>query len=86
MISVKTIIIVLFILMVIVLFQGLYHMLKADHNDPKNKGKVVKSLTWRIGLWVVLFAFIVVAKQAGWLEPSESMNPKKFHEEMKARD
>jgi len=83
--TIKIIIIALFILMVIVLFQGLYHMLKSSHDNPENRGKVVKSLTWRIGLWVLLFAFIVVSKQAGWLEPSESMNPKNLHEEMKAR-
>jgi len=79
--TIKIIIIVLFILMV----QGLYHMLKSTHDTPENRGKVVKSLTWRIGLWIVLFAFIVLSKQVGWLDPSESMNPKNLHEEMKAR-
>ena len=75
----------LFILMVLVLFQGLYHMLKTSRDEPENRGKVVKALTWRIGLWVVLFAFIVISKQQGWLEPSESVNPKNYYEEKRAQ-
>lgn len=82
----KIIIIILFIGMVFVLFQGLYHMLKAPRNDIEGRGKLVKSLTWRIGIWIILFAFIVLAKEIGWLNPSESMNPKNFHEEMQKRD
>lgn len=82
----KIIIIIMFVGMVFVLFQGLYHMLKASHDTPENRGKLVKSLTWRIGIWVVLLAFIVLAKEVGWLNPSESMNPKKLHQEMQERD
>lgn len=81
----KTVIVAMFIIMVIVLFQGLYHMLKASHDTPENRGKLVKSLTWRIGIWVVLFAFIFVAKEAGWLQPSESLNPKNLHQEIESR-
>lgn len=81
----EKIIIIMFVGMVIVLFQGLYHMLKASRDTPENRGKLVKSLTWRIGIWVVLFAFIVLAKEIGWLKPSESMNPKNLHKEMQER-
>ena len=82
----KIIIIIMFIGMVFVLFQGLFHMLKASRDTPENRGKLVKSLTWRIGIWIILFIFIVLAKEIGWLNPSESMNPKKFHQEMQERD
>jgi len=82
----KIIIIIMFIGMVFVLFQGLYHMLKASRDTPENRGKLVKSLTWRVGIWIVLFAFIILAKEIGWLNPSESMNPKKLHQEMQDRD
>ena len=81
----EKIIIIMFVGMVIVLFQGLYHMLKASRDTPENRGKLVKSLTWRIGIWIVLFAFIVLAKEIGWLKPSESMNPKNLHKEMQER-
>lgn len=82
----KIIIIIMFIAMVFVLFQGLFHMLKASRDDPESRGKLAKSLTWRISIWVVLLAFIVLAKEVGWLKVSESMNPKKFHQEIKERD
>ena len=81
-----TIIIVLFILMVFVLFQGLYHMLKAPRNDAENQKKLVKSLTWRIGIWIVLFAFIIASKELGWLKPSNSMNPTNFQKEVDQRN
>ncbi len=60
-------------------------MLKSSHDSLENRGKVAKSLTWRISIWVVLFLLIIVSKEIGWLDPSESMNPKKFHEEMNQR-
>lgn len=82
----KIIIIIMFIGMVFVLFQGLFHMLKASRDDIENRGKLVKSLTWRIGIWIILFIFIVLAKEVGWLKPSESLNPKNQHEQMQKRD
>jgi len=84
--SINTIIVIAFILMVLVLFQGLYHMLKAPRKDGENQKRLVKSLTWRIGIWVVLFAFIVVTKKFGWLQPSNSMHPVNFQKEVDARD
>ena len=80
----KVIIIVLFVAMVISLGIGLYHLLKTP--DETDKGdKVVKSLTWRIGIWVVLFAFIMISIQMEWLKPSNSVHPINFNKEQQKR-
>ncbi len=80
------VIIIIFLLMVFVLFQGLYHMLKTPKNGVENQKKLVRSLTWRIGIWIVLFAFILLSKEMGWLNPSESLNPTNFQKEVDQRD
>ena len=80
------VIIIVFLLMVFVLFQGLYHMLKTPKNGVENQKKLVRSLTWRIGIWIVLFAFILLSKEMGWLNPSESLNPTNFQKEVDQRD
>jgi len=52
------VIVVLLLAMLVSLGVGLFHLLKSP--DEQDKGdKVVKALTWRIGIWVVLFTFIV---------------------------
>ncbi len=84
--SINTVIIIIFLLMVFVLFQGLYHMLKSPRDNLESQKKLVRSLTWRIGIWVVLFGFIILSKQMGWLDPSESMNPANFQKEVDQRD
>lgn len=81
----NTVIIILFILMVFVLFQGLYHMLKSPGTDQESKKKLVRSLTWRIGIWIFLFAFIIVSKEMGWITPSESINPVNLQKEVDKR-
>ena len=84
--SITTVIIIAFILMIIVLFQGLYHMLKGPRDSMENRKKLVRSLTWRIAIWIALFAFILLSKAMGWLEPSNSMNPVEFQKEVELRD
>lgn len=84
--SITTVIIILFLIMIFVLFQGLYHMLKSPRNNIENQKKLARSLTWRIGIWVVLFAFIILSKEMGWLNPSNSMNPSNFQKEVDQRD
>lgn len=75
---VKILIIGLLIAMIISLFSGLYHLIKTP--DEKDKGdKVVKALTWRIGIWVVLFIFVILAMKLGYLEPSNSVHPENFY-------
>ncbi|NND80872.1 MAG: twin transmembrane helix small protein [Gammaproteobacteria bacterium] len=80
----KIIIIILFIAMVVSLGNGLYHLLKTP--DERDAGdKVVKSLTWRISIWVVLFLFILLAIKMEWLKPSNSVNPVNFNQEQQQR-
>ena len=80
----KVVIIILFLAMVVSLGVGLYHLIKTP--DERDSGdKVVKSLTWRIGIWVVLFAFIMLSIKMEWLKPSNSVNPVKFNEEQQQR-
>ena len=78
------IIIALLLAMIASLGVGLFHLLKTpDEND--SGGKVVKALTWRIGIWVVLFVFILSAVKLGWIEPSNSVHPAKFNQEQQQR-
>ena len=66
---VKTIILLLIAAMLVSLFAGLYFLVK----DQGRGDRTVKALTWRISIWVVLLAFIVLAIYAGWLKPSNSL-------------
>jgi len=47
------------------LFRALY-FLAIGGSDPK---KTVNNLSWRIGLSIALFVFIVVGIFMGWIEP-----------------
>jgi hypothetical protein len=63
---------------------GLYHLLKSP--DERDKGdQLVKALTWRIGIWVVLFSFIAISVKMGWIKPSNSVHPQKFNEAQQQR-
>ena len=66
----KIIIVLVLFTIVFVLFRGLFFLVKGQGN-PK---KTVNSLTWRIGLSVVLIGAIVVAIQLGYIEP-HGINP-----------
>lgn len=61
----KIILIVAFLLSIAYnLFAGLYYMMQ-----DKNQGKrTVKSLTWRIGLSVALFAIILIGMATGLID------------------
>ena len=37
--------------------------------DPSESTRVVKALTWRIGLSLVLFALLMIAFMMGWISP-----------------
>ena len=80
----KVIIIILFLAMIVSLGMGLFHLIKTP--DERDSGdKVVKSLTWRISIWVVLFAFIMISIKMGWLKPSNSVHPVNFNKEQQQR-
>ncbi len=61
----KVFIVLALIAIIIVLFRGLYHMVKHE-GDTK---KVVKSLTWRITLSIGLIILLVVAISQGIIQP-----------------
>lgn len=80
----KFVIIVLMVAMVASLGLGLYHLLKTP--DERDTGdKVVKALTWRIGIWIVLFGFILLSIKMEWIKPSNSVNPERFNQEQQQR-
>jgi hypothetical protein len=80
----KVVIIVLLIAMIASLGVGLFHLLKSP--DERDSGdKLVKSLTWRIGIWVVLFGFILMSVKLGWIKPSNSVHPANFNEAQQQR-
>ena len=61
------IIIILFILGI------LYSLASAMYTLVKDKGegdRTVRRLSWRIGLSILLFLFLWVAYQLGWIEPN----------------
>lgn len=80
----KVIIILLLLAMIVSLGVGLFHLLKSPTESDRGD-KVVTALTWRIGIWIVLFAFIFLSMKMGWLKPSNSVHPIKFNQEQKAR-
>jgi hypothetical protein len=45
---------------------GLFYLV----SDKDGSGRLVKALTWRIGLSVVLFLFLIVAGLNGWIAPN----------------
>lgn len=71
---VKLIIFLLVILIIVSLGVSLFFMIKDRGNSTRN----VKSLSIRIGIWVVLLLFMFVAYQMGYLKPSNSIN--NYHE------
>jgi formate hydrogenlyase subunit 3/multisubunit Na+/H+ antiporter MnhD subunit len=61
----KAIIIILLLMILASLGKALYHMVRKERNPDG----VVNSLTYRIGLSVLLFALIVFGSFMGWITP-----------------
>jgi putative copper export protein len=58
--------VVLFLIVIIYsLGSGLYFLVR-DKNDSD---RVVKALTWRIGLSLLLFVLLFIAYALGWISP-----------------
>lgn len=56
----------LFILSILfALGSALYYLI----NDKGNSERIVKALTWRIGLSFVLFILLMIAFAMGWIQP-----------------
>lgn len=63
--AIKILIIVFIIIILYSLGSALFFLVK-DHGEGD---RTVKRLTWRIGLSIVLFLFLWVSHQMGWIEP-----------------
>lgn len=62
---VKTIAIVIAIAILVSLGSALFYLLHRNH-DPR---ALAKALTFRIGLSLLLFCFILIAFTMGWIQP-----------------
>ena len=80
----KIIIAVLLIAMIASLGVGLYHLLSAP-KEGESSDSLYKSLRLRIGIWVVLFAFLLISLKMEWIKPSNSVNPANFNAEQQQR-
>lgn len=61
-------IIILFLLVILYsLGSALYYL--AHERNAKDADSVVKALTWRIGLSLLLFILLFVAYAMGWIQP-----------------
>lgn len=64
-IVVKGFIVALLLFIVFSLGSALYFLMR----DPGQSTRVVKALSWRIGLSIVLFILLMVGFKLGWITP-----------------
>ena len=62
----KIVIVVLLVMIFISLASGLWYLWQ----DKEGSNKVVKSLTWRVGLSIVLFVLLMFGLWMGWIQPN----------------
>jgi hypothetical protein len=62
---VKGLIIFLLVLVFFSLGSGLFYLVR----DKGDANRVVKALTWRIGLSLLLFVLLLIAFAGGWVKP-----------------
>lgn len=60
---IKVIVVVLLLLILFSLGRGLFYLVK-DHGKSD---RVVRSLTWRVGLSLGLFILVMLAASQGWI-------------------
>lgn len=80
----KLIITLLLLAMIASLGVGLYHLLSSP-KEGQSSDQLYKSLRLRIGIWVVLFVFILLSLKMGWITPSNSVHPVNFNAEQQKR-
>ena len=61
----KTIIVVLLLVVVFSLGQALYYLI----SDKSDSDKLLRSLTWRIGLSVFIFILLLIGQAVGLIQP-----------------
>lgn len=64
---IKGILILLFAFIFFSLGSALYYLV----NDKGDSDRIVKALTWRIGLSFLLFIFLFIAFAMGWISPHQ---------------
>ena len=62
----KLVVAALLLVIVASLGSGLYFVMRDDSGSTR----AVKALSWRIGLSVAAFAFMMLAAWLGWIEPN----------------
>ncbi len=65
---IKTIVIIAFLAIIASLGSALFRLVK--HKDTADSQKMLKALTFRIGLSVALFIFMVILVATGVIEPT----------------
>jgi hypothetical protein len=68
---VKTVILIVFLLILINLAMALFFMVK----DRGNSNRTARALTWRIGLSVAAFILLLAAYGLGWIQPHGIVPP-----------
>ena len=61
----KTIIVVLLLIVLFSLGQALFFLIK----DKKGSDRMLKALTWRIGLSVFIFILLIIGQAVGLIQP-----------------
>jgi hypothetical protein len=67
MLIVKVIIVILLVSIFFALGSALYYLMR----DQGGSDRIVKALTWRIGLSLLLFVLILAAYAMGWITPNQ---------------
>jgi hypothetical protein len=63
----KVIIVIMLVLILFSLGSALYFLM----TERDNSERMVKALTWRIGLSILLFLFLLFAFAMGWITPHQ---------------
>jgi len=64
-ILIKGIILLIFVFIFFSLGSALYYLV----SDKPNSTRIIKALTWRIGLSIFLFLILLIAFAFGWIAP-----------------
>ncbi len=65
----KYLVVFILILILISLGKALFHLSSTKSDDGQ---KMVKALSWRIGLSVLLFVLLLLAYSQGWIQPTRT--------------
>lgn len=66
----KILIVCAFVAILVALAAAGRAMLKDGRDGQTKSNSMVRALTWRIGISVALFVFILVAYKLGWIHPT----------------